>query len=86
MVQEKKTTLQISGMTCAACAARLEKGLARLSGVSEVNVNLATNKATLSYDQEQVTLAQVLAKIESIGYSGQLADSGRVELSVSGMT
>ncbi|MDI5789994.1 heavy metal-associated domain-containing protein [Bacillus licheniformis] len=37
----KEATLQISGMTCAACAARIEKGLKRLDGVQDANVNLA---------------------------------------------
>ncbi len=86
MQQVKKSTLQISGMTCAACAARLEKGLARLPGMSEVNVNLATNRATVRFDPGQLTIDQILSKVEDIGYSGQSADSNRIELAVSGMT
>jgi Cu+-exporting ATPase len=38
---QKETTLQITGMTCAACAIRIEKGLNKVEGVSEANVNLA---------------------------------------------
>lgn len=86
MEQEKKSTLQISGMTCAACAARLEKGLAKLPGMSEVNVNLATNRATVRFDSAQLTLDQILSAIRDIGYSGQSADANRIELAVSGMT
>lgn len=41
---QKEATLQISGMTCAACAARIEKGLKRLDGVQDANVNLALEK------------------------------------------
>lgn len=86
MEQEKKSTLQISGMTCAACAARLEKGLAKLPGMTEVSVNLATNRATVRFDQRRLTIEQILAKIEDIGYAGQAADSVRIELAISGMT
>lgn len=86
MEQEKKITLQISGMTCAACAARIEKGLAKLPGMNEVNVNLATNKATVRFDPGQLTVDRILSATRDIGYSGELADSARIELAVSGMT
>ncbi len=41
----EKITLNIEGMTCAACSARIEKSLGKLDGVQEVNVNLLANKA-----------------------------------------
>ena len=44
-MQEKTTTLPITGMTCAGCVSSVEKGLTRLEGVGEVSVNLATEKA-----------------------------------------
>lgn len=86
MSQASKLSLQITGMTCAACAARLEKGLSRLAGVSQASVNLATGKASLVYDPAQLTLPQILQKIEEIGYGGQLADLIRVDLTIGGMT
>ena len=44
----KRVDLPISGMSCASCAARIEKGLSRMNGISEVKVNLATEKALVS--------------------------------------
>jgi len=43
---EKKTDIAITGMTCAACANRIEKGLQRMDGVSAATVNFATEKAS----------------------------------------
>ena len=47
---ETKKTYTISGMSCAACAARIEKGLKKLDGVKDANVNLAMEKASVVYD------------------------------------
>ena len=49
----KQTEVAITGMTCAACANRVEKGLQKLPGVSEASVNFATEKASVVYDDEQ---------------------------------
>ena len=46
----QKTSLQITGMTCATCVAHVEEALKSVSGVSAVNVNLASEKATVEYD------------------------------------
>ena len=43
----KETSLQITGMTCAACASRIEKGLNKLDGVEQANVNLALEKSII---------------------------------------
>src|SRR5699024_10843636 len=45
----EKTVLLVEGMTCASCAASVEKALRKVQGVEDVNVNLATNKATIEY-------------------------------------
>jgi Cu+-exporting ATPase len=62
------TLLTIEGMTCASCAMRVEKGLKRLSGVTESQVNLATERATVEYQPALVSLEDILAKIEALGY------------------
>ena len=49
-----KESIQISGMSCAACAARIEKGLKQIAGVESVNVNLALERATVEYDEKLV--------------------------------
>lgn len=63
-----KDTVQIQGMTCAACVRRVEKGLRELEGVSEATVNFASEKASVEYDPARVDLAGIKAKIKGLGY------------------
>ncbi len=51
-------TLEISGMTCASCVRRVEKGLLKLPGVAEAAVNLATERATVTYNPDAVESAR----------------------------
>ncbi|MFC4778887.1 heavy metal translocating P-type ATPase [Paenibacillus sp. GCM10023252] len=67
MAAQEQTTLQITGMTCAACANRIEKGLNRLQGV-EANVNLALERASVTYDEALVSRRQIEEKVEALGY------------------
>lgn len=67
-MEQRQTTLQITGMTCAACANRIEKGLNKLEGVSEATVNFALEQATVTFDGSKVDLAQMESKIQSLGY------------------
>ncbi|TWG04800.1 heavy metal translocating P-type ATPase [Streptomyces brevispora] len=60
--------LAISGMTCASCAARIEKKLNRMDGV-EATVNYATEKARVSYRGEDVSVQDLIATVEKTGYS-----------------
>lgn len=64
----KETTLQISGMTCAACAIRIEKGLNKLEGVEKAGVNLALEKSTVSYDPDIIKVTDIEKKIQDLGY------------------
>src|SRR5487761_1962738 len=61
--------LALEGMTCASCALRIEKGLKKLPGVSDANVNLATERATVTYDASQVDVEEMLKKVSAVGYS-----------------
>lgn len=63
-----KDTLKITGMTCAACSARVEKVVGKMEGVDEISVNLATEKATVSYDPAKASLPEIKARIEKAGY------------------
>jgi Cu+-exporting ATPase len=65
---KEKTTLQITGMTCAACAARIEKGLGKLPGVSEAAVNFAMETARVTYSPVEVSVADMQARVEKLGY------------------
>ncbi|HLE52895.1 MAG TPA: heavy metal translocating P-type ATPase [Anaerolineales bacterium] len=76
-------TLPITGMTCASCVSHVEGALKELSGVKQVIVNLATNKANLVYDPKQVGLADMQRAVESVGYS---VPTTELTLDVGGMT
>ena len=66
--QTTQTTLQITGMTCAACSARIEKGLSRMEGVTHATVNLALERASVEFDPSQVDPIRIEQKITSLGY------------------
>ncbi|OWA35329.1 heavy metal translocating P-type ATPase [Saccharibacillus sp. O16] len=79
----QQATLQIGGMTCAACANRIEKGLNRMPGINGANVNLALEKASVDYDPKQTELADIERKIESLGYTTVKESS---DFDITGMT
>lgn len=60
--------LSIRGMTCAACAQRIEKTVKKLAGITQANVNLASEKLFVEYDTEQTQLADIKAAVARIGY------------------
>lgn len=66
-------TLDLFGMTCANCALRIEKGLSKMEGVSEVRVNFARESVFLRSDAT-VTVDSLLEKVESLGYSAIVHD------------
>jgi Cu+-exporting ATPase len=65
----KTTTLDIEGMSCAACAAAVEKSLSRTPGVQSALVNYATEKATITYAPTQASAAALRAAVENAGYA-----------------
>ena len=84
-----KETVKIAGMTCAACAARIEKGLGKLEGVDSANVNLALERATVEFDSNLVRPEQIDEVIKNLGYEvihDQPAQPGQVTLKITGMT
>ncbi|MEC4678308.1 MAG: copper ion binding protein, partial [Nitrospirota bacterium] len=66
--QEKRIDLPVSGMTCASCVRRVEKGLKATTGVMHATVNLATKKATIQYN-EKASLPDLVASIHKMGYA-----------------
>jgi Cu+-exporting ATPase len=62
-------TLDIEGMTCAACVAHVEKALNNVSGVLEANVNLATERATVRFVQGAVNLSDLRTSVHDAGYA-----------------
>jgi Cu+-exporting ATPase len=66
-----QTTLKISGMTCAACAARIEKKLNALEWVQQASVNLGTEKASIAYQPDQVKVGDMISAIQTLGYNAE---------------
>ena len=62
------TTLNLEGMACASCAMRIEKGLKKVPGVTDVQVNLATKLGNITYDTTQTSIEQLIQKVEDLGY------------------
>src|SRR5215213_4977512 len=60
--------IPITGMTCASCANRVEKAIGKVPGVERAGVNLATERATVSYDPRQTTVADIATAVERAGY------------------
>ncbi len=60
--------INIKGMTCASCVGRVEKALRKNPGVKEAAVNLATEKAKVTFDPNATNLEEILALVEKAGY------------------
>ena len=67
-----KQKFEVSGMTCTACSAHVEKAVCKLPGVQEVNVSLMTNSMQVDYDQTQTSPDAIIAAVESGGYGASL--------------
>ncbi|WP_258110553.1 heavy metal translocating P-type ATPase [Alicyclobacillus sp. SP_1] len=75
--------LNITGMTCAACAARIEKNLNKLPGVQQASVNFASEKVTVFFDPGVANPEKLIETVRKTGYD---VANVKVELAISGMT
>jgi Cu+-exporting ATPase len=82
-MNEKKITLPITGMTCANCAANIERGVKKLDGVADVNVNFASEKVAVAYDPQKLGVEDLVDKIKKTGYG---IGTAKIEFPVTGMT
>ena len=89
---QKHVELELSGMTCASCAARIEKSLSRLEGVRAASVNFATGKASVEYDPARLEESDLVQRVENAGYGARVAGTGeasgeaRILLEIDGIT
>ena len=67
-----KQTFNVSGMTCSACSAHVEKAVCRLEGVAEVNVSLLTNSMQVTYDEDAASSEAIIAAVTAAGYGASL--------------
>ncbi len=66
--KDEMLTIGVGGMTCASCVARVERALKKVPGVDAASVNLATEKATVTYDAASAGVETLLDAIEGAGY------------------
>lgn len=64
----ERVDLPITGMTCAACANRIEKKLNKQAGVRSASVNFATAKATVNYNADKIDVSDLIQTVEAVGY------------------
>ena len=80
---EKRVGLPVRGMTCANCAATIERNLRKLDGVAEASVNYANERAEVVFDPARLDESALMAKVRDVGYDIRTA---RIELPITGMT
>ena len=73
----QKTNFDITGMTCAACSARVEKSVKKLPGIEQVSVNLLKNSMTASYDESQLSAQQIISAVEKAGYGAYVHEKAK---------
>ncbi len=74
---EARLVIPVTGMTCAACQARVQRTLARTAGVADATVNLMLNNATVSFDPKAVSAEQLVEAIRETGYGAELPATSR---------
>ncbi len=75
-IPEENVELTISGMSCAACSARVEKKLNSLPGVRQATVNLATNKANIKYIAGMLSVADIQKAVSALGFEAHRQNAG----------
>ena len=68
----RKEIFNVTGMTCSACAARVERAVKKIEGTADVSVNLLTNTMTLAYDEATANPAAIIAAVEDAGYGASV--------------
>src|SRR3990172_1843554 len=79
----ERIDLPIAGMSCASCAAKIEKGLSKVEGVSKATVNFAAERATVVFHPDQTDLSHLIEKVKDLGYVAKIE---KVVLPIQGMT
>lgn len=78
-------TLKIEGMACASCANAVERASKKVLGVTEANVNIATEKLNINYDESKASIPEIQQAIEKAGYRAIYENSNKI-LKIEGMT
>jgi Cu+-exporting ATPase len=83
MNSSKQIVLPITGMTCANCVATIERNLKKVEGVETAVVNLSSERATVSFNPEQVEFADIINKIRKVGYG---VAEGEADFAIKGLS
>ena len=78
----RRIEIPVTGMTCAACATRVQKGLSKAAGVREAAVNFATERATVEYDPSAANAGSLVETVRSVGYGARVEE---VTLQIEGL-
>ncbi|MGZ3539142.1 MAG: copper ion binding protein, partial [Thermodesulfobacteriota bacterium] len=81
--QLERIDLPLTGMSCASCALKIEKGLAGVEGVSKATVNFAAEKATVVFHPSQPDVSHLIDRVKDLGYGARVE---KVLLPIQGMT
>lgn len=68
---DETNDLDIRGMHCAACAARIEKAVSKIEGVTNINVNLTTEKGRVTFNKNRTSISDIIQKINKIGFKAE---------------
>jgi Cu+-exporting ATPase len=79
----KRIELPVTGMSCAACSARVQKALSEMKGVSSASVNLAAERATINYDPAALSVGDFIHLIKDLGYGVSVS---KITIPIKGMT
>lgn len=71
----KKEQFNVTGMTCAACSARVEKAVGRLPGVDKIAVNLLKNSMVVEYDETELDTQKIIGAVTEAGYGASLKEA-----------
>lgn len=88
-VMMKKESLKVTGMTCAACAKAVEKGISKMDGVNAAGVNFATEKLTVEFDENKVGIVEVKTAVIKAGFGVEEKQNETIReimIPISGMT
>lgn len=80
-------TVTVKGMTCASCSSAVERNMSKAEGVIKATVNLATEKLTVEYDAEKISIEEMANRIDKLGYKLEIEDNLKeITIPVGGMT
>lgn len=82
-MSDKKITFAVTGMSCAACAQSVEKSLKNTEGITEANVNINTEKATVKFNEDKISIFELEKIVVNSGYG---VKKQKLDLSIKGMS